>query len=175
MELRIDQIVNITQLKEIKDIYINSFPPSERREFDELSKQLTSINNILFNISNNRITVGMVSLWSFPEFVYLEHIAIDPGLRGNGVGAQVMKTLLAQYLKPFILEVEPPIDTLTERRVQFYTKLGFGLLPYSHMQPAYSKNKPMVELRLMTNSKTNNTESLASIIRSINQSVYGIL
>ncbi|MFA5647842.1 MAG: GNAT family N-acetyltransferase [Bacteroidales bacterium] len=175
MQLSINRIVNATQLKEIESIYTSSFPPSERREFYELCKQLTSPNNILFNISNNRITVGMVSLWSFPEFVYLEHIAIDSNLRGNGVGAQVMKTLLVQHPKPFILEVEPPIDTLTERRVQFYTKLGFILLPNSYMQPAYSKSKPMVELRHMINSKISGRVNLENIIRSINQSVYGVL
>ena len=59
--------------------------------------------------------------------------------------------------------------------MQFYTKLGFILLPNSYMQPAYSKSKPMVELRHMINSKISGRVNLENIIRSINQSVYGVL
>ena len=175
MQLNIIPILNTPDLENIKDIYTTSFPPSERREFDELSKQLNSPYNILFKITYDHLTVGMASLWNFYDFVYLEHLAIDSGMWGNGMGTQTMKILLTQYQKPFILEIEPPTDTLTEKRVQFYTKLGFVLLPDMYMQPAYSKNKPMVELQLMTNLNPIAKEGLLNALRSIHKNVYGVL
>ena len=48
------------------------------------------------------------------------------------------------------LEVEPPEDDLTKRRVAFYERNGFVLNHYPYIQPSVSKGRPSVPLLIMT-------------------------
>ena len=62
---------------------------------------------------------GMISYWNFGTFVYVEHFAIDPSLRGGGTGSEVLAELRRSLGRPVVLEVERPADSnpMAARRI----------------------------------------------------------
>ena len=89
-----------------------------------------------------------VFVWQTEDFVYLEHFAVQPSLRGQGTGSRILRELL-QGEKPFILEIEPPEDALTCRRKAFYERNGLQAQPYDHVQLPFQGGGPIVPLVIM--------------------------
>ena len=90
-----------------------------------------------------------VFVWQTEDFVYLEHFAVQPSLRGQGTGSRILRELL-QGEKPFILEIEPPEDALTCRRKAFYECNGLQAQPYDRMSSCrFQGGGPIVQLVIM--------------------------
>ena len=172
MMLSLQQVMSVHDLEQIKDLYINSFPAHERREFYELVNQLSKPNFRIFRVAHISVIVGFISVWDFIDFTFVEHFAVSPKHRGLGLGTQVMNTLIGREEKPIVLEVEPPIDELSAKRVKFYSKFGFVILPQVYIQPSYSSNKPAVEMRLMPNYLAASAEWINQCINTITCNVY---
>ncbi|MGM9865461.1 MAG: GNAT family N-acetyltransferase, partial [Muribaculaceae bacterium] len=109
---------------------------------------------------------GLVTVWEFDGFSYVEHFAVQPGLRGAGVGSWV----LSQLREPVILEVEPAGSTPeAERRIRFYERNGFRVLDVQYVQPPYSPELPELELKLMLRG---DIEDIDAVIKTIHKNVY---
>ena len=94
---------------------------------------------------------AMLAYWLYPEFCYLEYIAVDPSRKGHGTGSRILKELLGRTTLPVILEIEPVVDDTTLRRRVFYERLGFvGNPQHEHMQPPYQKGFQPLPMLLMT-------------------------
>ncbi len=74
---------------------------------------------------------------------------MSPACRGVGIGGRLLDELIATVNKPIVLEVEPPEDALTCRRVGFYQRHGFLFTDYPYIQPPMEPGKPTVPLKLM--------------------------
>ena len=68
-------------------------------------------------------------------------------------GAELLKEITSFYQKTICLEVEPPADEMTKRRVDFYKRNGFFLNEYPYTQPPISKGKNPVPLMIMSSGK----------------------
>ena len=92
-----------------RQIYETSFPEDERRNFD-LLKALDGKSDFDFFVITDKQAnaIGIISLWSFKEFIYIEHFAIQQNERGKGIGSSVLSSLANKYSKPVLLEVELP-------------------------------------------------------------------
>ncbi|MGP1514982.1 MAG: GNAT family N-acetyltransferase [Bacteroidales bacterium] len=137
-----------------QNIYISNFPRQERRLWSEVMEM--TINNKSFNfyiIKCRNYSLGIVSVWKFEEFIYIEHFAIDKRLRNCGIGSYVLQLIKECYASPIVLEVEPLKDELTARRINFYKRNGFYLLKDRYVQPPYNINLPSVEMQIMTTSQ----------------------
>jgi ribosomal protein S18 acetylase RimI-like enzyme len=156
----------------IKNLYLTAFPPSERREFAELKKQIYNDGCNVNLIFVDEKVAGFIIFWNFDEFVFLEHFAIEPGLRGLGTGERTLAKIKALYQKTVILETEPPADEMTRRRIGFYERNGFHLLDRHYLQPSYDGIKPEVEMKLMCNSANISSEKLEKHVQYIREKVY---
>lgn len=172
MQFKLQQVISLHDLEQVRELYVNSFPAHERREFNELATHLSIPNFKIFRVVDIDVTVGFISVWNFVDFTFVEHFAVSPEHRGRGVGKEVMTTLVRNEEKPIVLEVEPPIDDLSIRRVKFYKELGFAILPQVYMQPSYDGVKPQVELRLMTTHPAIAKERVAQWVKTIASNVY---
>lgn len=127
-------------------LYETSFPPNERRtRADHLRAMQDTAFEPLCAMEDDTLLAD-VFLWKTSEFVYLEHFAVQPTLRGHGCGSQILQQLL-HTPSPFILEIEPPTDALTCRRKHFYERNGLHAQPYRHVQLPFqggSKIQPLV-------------------------------
>lgn len=152
-------------------LYLDAFPPDERREHSEL-EAINSYSGYLFNaiLENDKIA-GILETWEFGTFRFLEHIAIVPDLQGKGFGSRVLHDYLIQSVKPVFLEAEPPTDAISLRRVQFYLKSGFNIVDFDYTQPPYYPGKNSVPMVLMSNASLQ-PENIVEALKIIKENVY---
>ena len=131
------------------DCYATSFPIDERRPLTEMEAILSDPCFLYNAIEEDGDPVGLLNSWNLDNFRYVEHFTISPEFRSTGIGRQALHYFLAQASTPVILEVEPPIDETSNRRIRFYEKEGFTLCEKIYVQPPYSEEQQPVKLRLM--------------------------
>jgi len=175
MQVELKRILSITELENIRELYISAFPPEERREFDQLKPLLNNDDCQFYQIlTESGKLAGFCILWEFPWFVFIEHFAIEPGLRGLGIGEKCLSKIKVRFSKNVILETELPLDDIRIRRIKFYERNGFHKLSRTYFQPSYGENRPEVELKLMSVDVDILTEDLDLIIKTIRKKVYRI-
>lgn len=117
-------------------LYATSFPQYEQRlslsQRRILSHPQYHCDVIL---SDNRFC-GILFYWEIGQLCYIEHFAVLSSLRGQGIGSQVMRVFLSEHPRT-LLEIDPPSDTTSSRRQQFYASLGFTENPFQHLHPPY--------------------------------------
>ena len=111
------------------DLYEHSFPEEERRPTrDWLEMPGRDAAFCLNVIEADGVAAGMLTVWQFREFAYVEHFAVSPEMRGGGLGARALQTLVESVQVPIVLEVEPKCSTpMADRRIAFYERQGFVL------------------------------------------------
>jgi len=155
-------------------LYIESFPPEERRIWEDIVRPVSEFGPCLHIISlADGRAVGLVTVWVFDGFIYVEHLAVDPSVRGGGIGAATLAELKKIYGLPIALEVEPPTDDnpMAVRRIGFYKRCGFDILDFVYIQPPYAENLPSVPLLLMA---TAGAPEPAVIAKTLHREVYGV-
>ncbi len=135
----------------VYDILKKSFPISERRPYHE---QKALLSNPLYRIYVCKSETGEImaffAVWSFDGFAFIEHFAVNENYRGEGIGAKVLQELISTLDCPICLEVEPPDNEISQRRIGFYTRNGFRLNEYDYMQPPISKGRKKIPLMIMS-------------------------
>lgn len=146
---------SIKNIDSFKNLYVDSFPEDERRDFDKLINLLKDESNV-FSVKSvfiGREFAGFLSYWEWKDVRYIEHFAIEPSMRGGGVGKKVLMDFLQSASSPVILEVEPPYDDISKRRIDFYKRCGFCLHEdVFYEQPPYDASKNSLKLLLMTSN-----------------------
>lgn len=133
-----------------EDLYESAFPESERPDFDSLKERN---RNFRFLVAlNDKEPIGILTYWTFEEFVYIEHFAIDEDLRDQGFGKAVFLNFLSRHTEQVILEVELPHDETSEHRLEFYTSMGLCQNPQEYWQPSY-ENPEKLEMPMLILSK----------------------
>ena len=151
-----------------------SFPTDEYREREgQLALFSREEYRLLCCCKENELS-AFFSLWEFGDFCFLEHFAVDPKLRGQGLGTKLLEDLAAYTEKPIILEVEMPDTEQAKRRIGFYRRNGFFTNEYPYAQPAYSKDKKALPMILMSKGRTVNRMELEKIKGKVYSAVYGI-
>lgn len=150
MDIQILKATTETNLEQVRDLYLGAFPANERRRFEGFLQQLQQKKSCsVFLAMQGPQNLGFFTLWDFNSFVFIEHLAVWPAFRGRRIGEGILQWVLTHYHCPVILEVEPPQDEMTRRRVAFYRRNGFFLLDYNYSQPSYDGIIPGPVLNLM--------------------------
>jgi ribosomal protein S18 acetylase RimI-like enzyme len=172
VQIEFKKISSEPEFEAVKRLYLSAFPPEERREYNELIQQLYIEECAVNLIIAGEKTAGFCIVWDFNDFVYLEHFAIEPELRGLGIGEETLSLIRRNFNKPVILETEHPLDEISNRRIEFYRRNGFRLLHRPYQQPSYDGIKPEVEMKLMSTGVDFTSEELDSFIDIIRKKVY---
>ena len=134
------------------ELYRSTFPVAEQRDLDGLEHVLNHDKNFEMDaLMKSSDFVGFFDFWTFEHFVYVEHFAVDSKMRGQNIGSEVIKTFLSKINLPIVLEVEPPQNEQSIRRIDFYERLGFKLLSHNYAQPYYDNSKKLLPMLLMSN------------------------
>ena len=129
-------------------------------------------NNIILEDSKN---VGLITFWSFADFVYVEHFAIDNSIRGKGLGGLAIEMLLKKVEKPVVLEVEPPVGDIEKRRIAFYQHNGLYLNDqFEYFVPPVRNLKHRLYFHLMSSKRKINNIEFEKYYPQILKMVYGI-
>ncbi|MDU1889787.1 MAG: GNAT family N-acetyltransferase [Dysgonomonas sp.] len=140
--------------KPYREIYEVSFPVFEQRSEVQQLKAFESASYHLLIATEDEKLLSFISYWEFDGYVYIEHLAVNPEFRGQNIGSETLDLFANQIQKMVILEIDPPIDDISKKRLHFYEALGYKLNPFIHHHPAYhpSEYNPH-ELRVLSLDK----------------------
>ena len=110
--------------RQAMELYAAGFPLHEQRIREKQEAVLNNPAYFCCSLWDGVGFAGLLMLWEGPGFTYVEHFAIQPELRGSGLGGRVMEKLMGQG-KPVVLEIDPPVDETARRREGFYRRVGF--------------------------------------------------
>lgn len=153
-----------------------SFPPEERRDvavWRSYTQSKSHFHNMLVCDDGRRI--ALITYWHFGFFCYVEHFAVSAALRSCGYGGRILSLLQSQLSPlPIVLEVELPDSEISCRRIGFYRRNGFDILPVDYFQPPYRSDDDSIPMYLMANAHLSE-EQIAAVRSSIYKDVYGVM
>ena len=156
---------------EIKLLYQRSFSSEERRDPADLDQLLENPDFSFYLINHYTWPAGLLAVWQFPDFVFVEHMAISEQFRNRKLGANALGQLIAMNEKPLVLESEPPTDDITNSRINFYKRQGFEIVDNNYLQPPYRPENSQQPMVLMSNHSYSSDET-ALIVAAIKDKVY---
>jgi hypothetical protein len=155
------------------ELYQSAFPAVERRTLGDLEGVLNSDKRFVMAVllKDNEF-VGFFNYWLFEGFIYAEHFALNPKLRGQNMGSEVMKTFFLNINLPVVFEVEMPENETAIRRIAFYERLECKLLPHKYAQPHYDGSGKLLPMLLMTNNYDYVDKHFSRIKNMVYKEVY---
>lgn len=169
--------VNDKFIEELLLLYKEAFPENQRRSELGFKKTISESNRMNFHCNAvllNKLFVGFFNYWKFDSFIFAEHFAVEQALRGNKIGEKVMKMIKSTAQLPLVFEVELPDNEINSRRIEFYRRLGYEIVPVNYLQPPYNTGGEFVSLHLMTDELDFVMDNYDSVKETIYKNVYGI-
>ena len=151
-------------------LYEESFPVAERRKIED---HIRANENPLFHSLSaweNEELLGIVFYWEWNNYRYIEYLAVSPQLRGHGYGNLMIKHIKDSN-NTIILEIDPLINELSVRRLQFYERAGFTLTPYRFNHLPYRLDGIQQELLILSYPKMITKEQHTDFLNFINEHV----
>jgi ribosomal protein S18 acetylase RimI-like enzyme len=133
-------------------LYEDSFPIAERRKEEDHLRAFADERFFPLSAWDGGELVGLLFYWEWDSYRYLEHLAVSSNLRGQGYGSQLLRHLRDSD-HTAILEIDPLINELSVRRLQFYERAGFTLTPYRFVHLPYRLGVQPVELLIVSYPK----------------------
>lgn len=163
---------NLALPQNIIEIYLASFPETERRPVEDLRRRVASGEiNLYLMADDDQAPVGFITSWHFGDFRYVEHFAVDPATRGLGLGGKALEDFIDLEPTPVILEVEPAETSVeARRRIAFYQRHGFDIVDKSYIQPPYTAELSPIPLHLMATADLNT----ANATKMLHSRVYNV-
>lgn len=136
------KIVRLTDINNplypvFKEVYNTSFPIFEQRTENQQMDAFGSESYRLDCYMDEDCFVGFIAYWVFTHYIYVEHFAIHPSLRGQGKGGFILSDVISRTDQRIVLEIDPVVDEVSAARLHFYRSYGFSENPFSHIHPPY--------------------------------------
>lgn len=157
-------------------VYTSSFPIEERRDFSLLSPMTKERREFYFSVLQDEVSnIGIFSYWIFESFAYIEHFAIEQSKRNKGYGSAAISLFVSLTQKPIIIEVEEPLTMQAKRRISFYERHNFYLLPQPYKQPPYRPNENFLPMKIMANNLALfSLQSFEDVVATLYSNVYSV-
>ena len=159
---------NESDFSKLYSLLEESFPPDEYRPYEE---QAALLKDRRYRLYTNLERTVLLSLWHFPDFTFIEHFAVSPHLRNQGLGRQILSEVLTSRFGPVILEAELPDTELAQRRLRFYQRNGFFVNPFPYLQPAYAPDRKPVPMHILSTEPLTQ-EAFENVKRTLYSQVY---
>ena len=135
--------------KKVWDLYEESFPIVERRKLNDHKRASEDSHFHPLSVWENGKLLGIAFYWEWDNYRYVEYMAVSRELRGHGFGFQIIRQIRDSE-HTIILEIDPLINELSVRRLQFYERAGFTLTPYRFIHLPYRLNGTTQELLILS-------------------------
>ena len=159
----------------VQKVYIESFPPDERRpllEFQNLMDKEADFTVCIIESNDQR--VGFLTYWDFNTFIFAEHFAVSSEFRNGGYGREIIGLFVKTVKLPVLLEVELPDCEMSKRRVKFYERAGFKGWDIPFEQPPYEAKYSPIPMMLMTHGDIDMENDFSTIKKTIYTKVYNV-
>ena len=145
--------IDENKFEDVYNIMDEAFPIDEHRKKENQKKLLKNKSYKIHGLYDDKKIIAFVASWELEKFIFIEHFAVHKDYRNKKIGENLLKTFLGLKNKNIILEVEPPLNDLKIRRINFYKRCGFCLNNYEYMQPSYEKKQKQIPLKIMSYPK----------------------
>jgi ribosomal protein S18 acetylase RimI-like enzyme len=167
------------EAKDFDEVYAimeQSFPTDERRPYEEQRQLLCREEyRILVSRDGGGKISSFIAAWELDGLLFIEHFATAPEYRGQGVGGRLLDEVVSHSSNPVCLEVEPPLEEIQSRRVEFYRRHGFFLNEYPYIQPPISRGRVPVPLMIMTTDGEIPADEFESVRSQLYRKVYNVI
>lgn len=173
-ELRSEELCE-ESFAQVYGLLERSFPPEERRSFEGQKALLRRKEYRLLSLrSHHGKLLGLMAVWEFESFVFLEHFAIDPDCRNLGLGTKMLLALKkVSAPKAICLEAELPKEELSRRRLEFYKRNGFSPREQAYIQPSLGPGRAPIPLQILSTEEEAKLP-FTQIRKELYTRVYGI-
>lgn len=137
-----------------RSLYQGSFPIFEQRTESEQLAAFSDSHYRLIVYREKETLAAFIGVWDFDSYIYIEHFAVNPLLRGQGLGTQLLKEFIENSQKIVLLEIDPLVDEVSRARLRFYERCGFYVNPFEHHHPPYRKGFDPHRLVVLTTQRT---------------------
>lgn len=124
-------LANKNQWREIKQIYREAFPKSERKPFFIIKHSVKKGKAQVFTAIENGILQGFVMIIVYKNMAMVDYLAVSSKIRSNGTGSKIMSEICKKFSdKKIVLLIERLEDNAENNqqriaRRKFYIKNGF--------------------------------------------------
>lgn len=153
-------------MDEVWRLYEASFPLHERRRREDQTEAMREANYRCLSAWDGSVFAGLALCWAWPCGIYVEHLAVAPELRGRRYGARILAALKEEG-RPLILEIDPPVDEISERRERFYLREGFWPNGFKHVHPSYRLSCAPHPLKILSWPQTLSEETYADFLKRL--------
>ncbi|MDD2590995.1 MAG: GNAT family N-acetyltransferase [Fermentimonas sp.] len=152
------------------DLYEKSFPVAERRKINDHLRACADERFFPLSIWEGQQLIGLMFFWEWDTYRYLEHLAVNPEIRGHGYGSQLLR-YLCDSEHTIILEIDPLDDELSVRRLQFYERSGYTLTPFRFVHLPYRIDGQEQELLILSYPKMISKDQHKDFLKFVNEVV----
>ena len=189
---RVNQI-DATFARQVKAIYMEAFPPSEREPFRKVVSAVNEGRRWLYCARASTRVYGFAITVPLPGMGMhlLEYLAIGADMRNRGIGAVLVRDVLQSLrsqgtVSGIVLEVEtdeegdPVEQGIRHRRIEFYQRIGArvieGVKNYAipHRRGSGSIPMKLLWLPVIPSASMPDGPDLEACIASIYQHSYGL-
>lgn len=153
------------------EILCDGLPESEHRSYEKQKALLEREEYQILFAKEGEETVGVIAYWDFGDFIFGEHFVVRSSCRNKGYGRVIFEELLKLERK-IVIEVEPPTEGFSIRRIKMYERLGLRTWDYEYYQPPMQKGFRPLRLVLMTNTGDETQETLTRYKDKLYAEVY---
>lgn len=153
-------------------LYRQSFPAHEQRTSAAQQAALSHPDYRFTCLMADGRFAGLLLYWEAADFIYVEHFCIETHLRGQRYGERAL-ALLAAVGKPVILEIDPPADDISVRRLGFYRRAGYRDNPFVHVHPPYHPENKGHALMVLSYPHALTPEAYAAFAAYLGREVMG--
>ncbi len=117
--------------KEIKEIYLEAFPKSERKPFCTIQYSVKTGKAQLLTAMENRILQGFIMVIPYKDMVMVDYLAVSGKIRSRGTGSKILQEVCRHFPDKKIVLLIEKLDDSAENKEQriarrkFYFKNGF--------------------------------------------------
>ena len=170
------EVMTVQEFDAVYHLMEQSFPRDEYRPYE---RQRAVLDDPAYRIhvlrGENGGIAAFITLWSLGDVAFVEHFAVEPSLRGGGIGSRLLSEIKGLYPGMICLEVELPETDMARRRIGFYERNGFVLNHYPYEQPAYDEQRAGVPLLIMTTPRAIDEKEFARMRDALYRRVYHCL
>lgn len=119
------------QWKEIRQIYFEAFPKSERKPFYTVRRSVKKGKAQMLAAMEKDTLLGFVMIIPYRDMVMVDYLAVSGKIRSQGTGSKIMREVCGKFPdKKIVLLIERPDETAENReqriaRRKFYLKNDF--------------------------------------------------
>lgn len=161
---------HIERWKSVWELYEGSFPLAEKRKKEDHLRAYADKRFFPLSAWEGKELIGLIFFWEWDSHRYLEYLAVNPRLRGQSFGSQMLR-YLRDSEHTIILEIDPLINELSVRRLQFYERAGYTLTPYRFMHLPYRLEAEPQELLILSYPNRITQEQHNDFVQFVNEEV----